>query len=119
MNFFPILFAGIIMIIIALLFEDTSENKYDFNSIFSVCFLALFGTVVAFTTYYWLLKRMNVVILSLSSFITPIIAVILGWIFLDEVLDQNTFIGSLLVLIGVLFANFNGAKNYYYTKFGK
>ncbi len=119
MNFIPIMFAGIIMIIIALLFEDTSKNKYDFNSIFSVCFLALFGTVIAFTTYYWLLKRMSVVILSLSSFITPIIAVILGWIFLDEVLDQNTLIGSLLVLIGVLFANFNGAKNYYYSKIGK
>ncbi len=119
MNFFPILFAGIIMILIAFIFEDTSMNKLDFNSIFSVSYLAIFGTVIAFTTYYWLLKRMNVIILSLSSFITPIIAVVLGWIFLDEVLDQDTFVGSLLVLIGVLFANFNGAKKYYYSKFGK
>ncbi len=119
MNFFPILFAGIIMIFVSLIFEDTSQNKYDYKAIFSIGFLAVFGTIVAFTTYYWLLKRMNVVILSLSSFITPIIAVVLGWIFLDEVLDQNTFVGSLLVLIGVLFANFNGVKNYYYSKFGK
>jgi len=119
MNFFPIFFAGIIMIIVALIFEDTSQNKFDFNTVFSISYLAIFGTVVAFTTYYWLLKRMNVVILSLSSFITPIIAVILGWIFLDEVLDQNTLVGSLLVLIGVLFANFNGVKNYYYSKLGK
>jgi putative membrane protein PagO len=116
MNFLPILFAGIILTIYGWSFEDTRLARFDSKAIFSIAFLAMFGTVIAFTTYYWLLKRMSVVILSLSSFITPIIAVFLGWIFLSEKLNDRTFTGSLLVLIGILFANFNGLKNYFVSK---
>ncbi|MCX6151684.1 MAG: EamA family transporter [Ignavibacteriales bacterium] len=117
MNFIPIFFAGIVLTLVGWMFEDTTSMKIDSKAVFTVTYLALFGTVVAFTTYYWLLKRMSVVFLSLSSFITPIIAVIVGWIFLNEKLSERTLLGSLLVLIGILFANFNGLKNYYYSKF--
>ena len=117
MNFIPIIFAGFILTIYGVAFEDISNAKFDTKAIVTITFLAMFGTVIAFTTYYWLLKKMNVVILSLSSFITPIIAVTLGWIFLDEQLNDRTFLGSLFVLIGILFANFNGIKNYYVTKY--
>ena len=116
MNFLPILFAGIILTLYGWVVEDKSIIKFDTKAILSIIFLAVFGTVIAFTTYYWLLKKMSVVILSLSSFITPIIAVLLGWIFLNEKLNNRTFMGSLLVLIGILFANFTGLKNYYFSK---
>ena len=71
---------------------------------------------MTFTTYYWLLKRMNIVILSLSAFITPIIAVLLGWLILNEDFTMQTLAGSALVLIGILFANFTGLRNYYLQK---
>lgn len=116
MNFIPLLFAGIVLIIISLLFENSSGWNFDFNAFSSIIFLAFFGTVVTFTTYYWLLKRMNVVLLSLSSFITPITAVILGWLILRENFSLQTLAGSALVLIGILFANFKGLMNYYLTK---
>jgi putative membrane protein PagO len=116
MNFLPIFFAGIILTVYGWTFEDTRIINFDSKAILSIAFLAMFGTVIAFTTYYWLLKRMSVVILSISSFITPIIAVILGWIFLNEKLNDRTFLGSLMVLIGILFANFNGLKNYYFSR---
>lgn len=116
MNFIPLLFAGVVLIIISLLFENSSGWIFDFKAFASIIFLAFFGTVVTFTTYYWLLKRMNVVLLSLSSFITPITAVILGWLILEENFSLQTLAGSALVLIGILFANFRGLKNYYLTK---
>jgi drug/metabolite transporter (DMT)-like permease len=58
------------------------------------------------------MKRINVVLLALSAFITPILALIIGWIILDEHLTTRNFIGSALVLIGILFANFRGLKLY-------
>lgn len=112
MNFLPLLFAGIAMIFISFLWEDFSGMEINSKAMFSVLYLAFFGTVVTFTTYYWLMKRINIVLLSLSSFITPIIAVILGCIVLDEKLSLQTIIGSVLVLVGILFANFAGIKNY-------
>ncbi|NJD21562.1 MAG: DMT family transporter [Melioribacter sp.] len=116
MNFLPLLSAGIILIIVSILVENSSAWIFDFNAFASITFLAFFGTLVTFTTYYWLLKRMNIVILSLTAFITPIIAVILGWLILNENFSFQTLAGSALVLIGILFANFRGLMNYYLTK---
>ncbi|MBA4405913.1 multidrug DMT transporter permease [bacterium] len=112
MHFVPLFFAGLILISSSFLFENSSTWNFNLTSISSIIYLALFGTVVTFTTYYWLLKRMNIVILSLSAFITPIVAVILGWIILNENFSLQTLIGSTFVLIGILFANFRGLKNY-------
>jgi len=112
LNFIPLLLAGITMILIGIIFEDFSKNIFDLNAIISVGYLAFFGTVLTFTTYYWLMKKINIVLLSISTFITPIIAVILGWIVLGEKFTSQILLGSSLVLVGILFANFNALKKY-------
>jgi len=116
MNFLPLLFSGFIMIMAAIVFENSSAWKFDYKAFGSILFLSFFGTVVTFIIYYWLLKRINIVILSLSSFITPIVAVILGWLILNESLSSYTIFGSSLVLIGILFANFRGLIKYFEAK---
>jgi drug/metabolite transporter (DMT)-like permease len=113
MNFVPVLIAGIILILVGFTIEDSTSWRFDLTALFSIVYLAVFGTLFTFTTYYWLLKKMNVVILSLSAFITPIVALILGWFVLGEKLSMQVLAGSSLVLIGILFANFRGLLNYY------
>jgi drug/metabolite transporter (DMT)-like permease len=105
MNFIPMLIAGFSGLAVGLLFEDISKVRIDDTAIISVLYLAFFGSVVTFTSFYWLMKRINVVLLSLMAFITPIVALILGWIIYKETLTTQHIIGSLLVLIGLLFAN--------------
>jgi drug/metabolite transporter (DMT)-like permease len=105
MNFIPMIIAGISFLIIAFLFEDFSQLVFDTNAYLSVFYLALFGTVITFTSYYWLLKRVNVVILSLIAFINPMIALLLGWIIYNEHLSSRYLWGSVLVLTGLLWAN--------------
>ncbi len=109
MNFIPMGIAGISFLIIAHLFEDFNQLKFDATAYISVLYLALFGTVIAFTGYYWLLKRISVVILSLITFINPIIALILGWIIYNEQLTSRYLWGSILVLTGLLWANLGSA----------
>lgn len=116
MNLFPILIAGIFLTLGGLLFEDTAGIEFTLISASTIVYLALFGTIISFTSYYWLLKRINLVILSLSSFITPIVAIVLGALFMNEYLSGNDIFGSSLVLIGILFANFRGLKNYYFRR---
>ena len=105
MNFVPMLIAGISMILLGFAIENTSANTYGIDAIFSILYLALFGSVVTFTSYYWLIKRINLVILSLIAFITPIVALFLGFILYNEQLSTRHFIGSTFVLLGVLAAN--------------
>jgi len=105
MNFIPMIVAGISLLIIGYLTEDLSYTRIDSNAVLSVLYLAFFGSVITFTSFYWLLKRVNIVILSLIAFITPIVALILGFIVYDEELSARHFIGSAMVLLGVLAAN--------------
>ena len=105
MNFVPMVIAGISMVAIGFLFEDISKIRIDQNAVLSLLYLSFFGSVITFTSFYWLIKRVNLVILSLIAFITPIVALILGFLFYREHLSVNHFIGSAFVLTGVFWAN--------------
>lgn len=105
MNLIPMFIAGIVGLAVGFLMEDISKIKIDETAVVSVTFLAFFGSVVTFTSFYWLMKRINVILLSLVAFITPIVALVLGWIFYNEILTTEHIIGSVLVLAGLLLAN--------------
>ncbi|HEX2868446.1 MAG TPA: EamA family transporter [Ignavibacteriales bacterium] len=113
MNFIPILICGVSLTIAGLIFEDISAIKLDSKALISITYLAIFGTIVTFTTYYWLLKRINIILLSLTSFVTPIVALILGGFIMGEMFTSRDLLGSSLVLIAILFANFKGLRNYF------
>ena len=113
MNFVPLLLTGIVLIPVGLIFENSESLVFDSKAIYSILYLSFFGTVVTFTTYFWLMKKISVVILSLSTFLTPIIALLLGVIILHEKFTVYHLVGSSLVLIGILFANFRGLIKYY------
>ncbi len=95
------------IILLALGFASESSQSIVWNSaaVGSVLYLAAFGSVLAFATYYWLLKRIEAVYLSLTTFINPIVAVILGAIVLGESLSPQTAVGAAFVLVGLLAAN--------------
>lgn len=112
MNLIPMLLAGFFMVLISITIEDYSANTFDLNAVVSVSYLALFGSVVTFTSFYWLLKRVNIVILSLIAFITPIVALFAGWIIYNEQLTSRHLTGSALVLIGLLWANMEAYIKY-------
>jgi drug/metabolite transporter (DMT)-like permease len=105
MNFIPMVVAGISMIAIGFIAEDLSVINFNESAILSILYLAFFGSVITFTTFYWLIKRINLVILSLLAFITPIVALILGYFFYNEELSARHFIGAALVLTGLIWAN--------------
>jgi drug/metabolite transporter (DMT)-like permease len=95
----------VVLFSMALAFEKFSDIRFDAKGIGSILYLGSFGSVVTFVTYYWLLKRIEAVYLSLVSFVTPILAVILGIVFLDEVFEPNVFSGAGLVMLGIIAAN--------------
>ncbi len=105
-------FGLVFLATLGFLTEETSEIVVDEKAIGSVLYLAIFGTVVTFTTFFWLLKHMEAVFLSLTAFVTPVVAVLLGGIVLGEKLGVHTFVGAGLVLTGILVANGNDISLY-------
>lgn len=116
MNFIPTLIAGIFLVIFGFFTENFNSNKFSIEAILMIVYLAVFVTVFNFTAYYYLLKRMSVVILSLTSFINPLIATFIGVIIGGEKLSKNISSGAFFVLTGILIANWEGLKKFYHQK---
>jgi drug/metabolite transporter (DMT)-like permease len=116
-TFIPMSLAGIFLVTGSVLTEDLSRTEFTPIAIFSVIFLAVFGSVATFVSYFWLLKRVEVVLLSLTSFVTPVIAVFLGVIILNERISSQLFAGSALVLSGILAANAVDIRKYLRSRF--
>jgi drug/metabolite transporter (DMT)-like permease len=119
LSFGGMLVGVFILIITALSFEDVGSIRFDAAGIGSIVYLAIFGNVVAFVVYYWLLQRIEAVYLSLNSFITPIFAVILGVLVLHEQFSSRIFLGAALVLVGILATNGKDIRDIVEKRLGK
>jgi len=91
----------VVILLAALIFEPLMSFRITPASILSLLYLALFGSVVAFTGYYWLLKKIRTIVVAQIAFITPVLAVVLGNLVRNEVFSSFTAFGSVLILIGV------------------
>jgi drug/metabolite transporter (DMT)-like permease len=70
----------------------------------AIVYLAIAGTVLAFFVYFTLLKTWSVMSLSFISVFTPAIALLLGFVFLDERPSRWTVGGSMLILVSIALA---------------
>jgi len=95
----------VILFFFALLLEDSSAIQFNTNTVVSVLYLGLFGTAFSFWGFFYLLARVNAVKLSLIGFLTPVVALSLGWLFLGEMMSARFALGTVLVLCGVWFAS--------------
>jgi drug/metabolite transporter (DMT)-like permease len=64
-------------------------------------YLTIFGTIIAFAAYIWLLKRVSPTIVATYTFVNPLIAVLLGWAFLGETPTIWMIGGAILVVASV------------------
>ena len=102
LNLYSMFFSSILLIGWSLLVENYSHIVINSSGIFSILYLALFGTVLSFVIYFWLAKHVEAVVLSLSAFITPVIALFAGVFILNENITMYVYAGSFLVFAGVL-----------------
>lgn len=71
------------------------------RAILCVLYLTVAGTIVAFWLYYWLLSRIESTKAMMISLVTPLIAVVVGNIFLGETLPPQTIFGGLLIIVSI------------------
>jgi drug/metabolite transporter (DMT)-like permease len=91
----------LILGIIALVAEPWQSVSFNFTHFWTVGYLAIIGTIVTFGIYFRLMKETSAVTMSYVAIITPVIAVILGWLMLGETFDYYALAGSALVICGV------------------
>lgn len=73
----------------------------DARGWWSLAFLTIFGSIIAFSAYIWLLREVPASLVATYAFVNPIVAVILGVLFAGETFGRNTLIASALIVVGV------------------
>jgi drug/metabolite transporter (DMT)-like permease len=81
--------------------EGHASLVFTPTSVIAILYLGIVGSALAFVGMYWLLKKTTATNVSLITFVTPILAVVLGWIVLGEVLDPDVGLGAMLILAGI------------------
>lgn len=89
---------------VAMLTETGQPLSLDAASVGSLLYLALCGSAVTFTLYFWLLARLPATQLSLITYATPVVAVAVGIFWLGEPFTLRLLAGSALVVGGVAVA---------------
>lgn len=70
-------------------------------AVIAMFYLAIVGSVIAFLLYYWLVLNMDVTKSMLIALVTPVVAVILGMIVLDEEFGWRTLAGGSMIILGI------------------
>ncbi len=96
--------ASAVMGALALLVERHRDVRFDATSVGSLLYLAILGTCVTFSLYFWLLRHMTATGLSLVAYAIPVVAVAVGAFAFDEPVTWPLLLGGLLVVAGTALA---------------
>ncbi len=91
---------GLVLLTVSLISGEMSRFKFasvSSNSWFGLIYLIIFGSLIGFTAYSWLLKNAQPAMVATYAYVNPIIAVFLGWLIANE-----SFTGQMLIGAGVI-----------------
>jgi drug/metabolite transporter (DMT)-like permease len=77
---------------------DVHFAAFSGRSIFGLFYLITFGSLLAFTSYAWLLQNAPISKVSTYAYVNPVVAIALGWLFLDEGITATTLIGAGIIV---------------------
>lgn len=68
------------------------------RSVFAVLYLIVFGSLIAFSAYSWLVRAAAPALVATYAYVNPVVAVFLGWAIASERLDARSLVAGVLVL---------------------
>lgn len=95
------LLGGLLMLVLWLA-SDSRVPDWTPQALAALAWLTLFGTVIAYAAYYWMIPHAPPALTSTYAYVTPVIAMLLGVVILDETLTSTQLLGSAVVLVSVL-----------------
>jgi drug/metabolite transporter (DMT)-like permease len=107
-----LLFGGVLLILVSSMLGEWSAfafSQVTIRSWFGLAYLVLFGSIITFSAYTWLLTITSATRISTHTFINPVVAVIVGWAFGGEALTGEMLVATVLIVISVYLILFRKA----------
>jgi drug/metabolite transporter (DMT)-like permease len=93
--------AGAILTVLAAVSGELGRVELVPRSVLALAYLVVFGSIVAYTAYTWLLENVAPRVAGTYAFVNPVVAVLLGWWLLGEPLTARMLAATVLIAIGV------------------
>jgi drug/metabolite transporter (DMT)-like permease len=94
-------FGGALMLVIGVVFGETGEvhsGAFDVDAVLAWAYLIVFGSLIAFTAYVWLLQNAPVSKVATYAFVNPVIAILLGALILSEDITLTILAGAVIIV---------------------
>ena len=80
---------------------DVDLDGFSLRSLLALAYLIVFGSWVAYTAYAWLLQNAPISKVATYAYVNPLVAIVLGWLILDEVVTSTTIVGAAIIVASV------------------
>ena len=98
------LLGGLVTVAVGLALGEAGEvdpGAFSVRSLVAFAYLVVFGSWIAFTAYAWLLQNAPISKVSTYAYVNPVVAIVLGWAILDEVITPLTLIAAAIIVVSV------------------
>ena len=102
---------GLVLSLVAVMAGEGGQlqvSAFSMKSILALVYLILFGALIAFTAYIWLLGVSTPARVSTYAYVNPAVAVLLGWLLAGERLDARAALAVLIILSAVALVTVRG-----------
>jgi len=100
----PEIVGSLILLILAGFTGEYSQlhiSTVTSRSALSLLYLIIFGSIIAFSAYTWLLEHVSPTLVSTHTYVNPVIAVLMGWLWAGEVINMRVLGAGVLTLVAV------------------
>ncbi len=105
--FYQFSFAGLVQMGIAFAkVPNPNFENWSLNGILGIAYLGIFGSVITFFSYHYILTKLLPTQASMLSYVNTIIAIFLGWLMLDETISAQFILSTMLIISGVFIMNY-------------
>jgi drug/metabolite transporter (DMT)-like permease len=95
---------GLLLLVVAAAtgeFGDVDLSRISAASRAGLAYLIVFGSLVTFNAYAWLLRNARISLVSTYAYVNPVVAVFLGWLVLDERITWVTLVAGAVIVVAV------------------
>lgn len=82
-------------------FDLFRPAAFSIESIAALLYLIVFGSLVGYTAYTWLLQNTTISKVSTYAYVNPVVALFLGWLILSEEITASIIVGGLMIVLAV------------------
>jgi len=79
-------------------FSSVHWSAISLRSALGLAYLIIFGSVIAFTAYTWLLQRCSPTLVATHTFVNPLVAVLVGWLWASEPMNLRMIVATTVIL---------------------